>query len=155
MRTCVLAVCLLLLLGASAHGQTYDMKLHLKTGSTVSIVSDDVRTIRFTNVTLGVTDPAPGLASGMIQLVRSYPNPFRPSTTIEFQIAARTDVRVRVYDVKGGLVRELARENMAAGRHEVAWDGTDRNRSRVSSGVYFYTLECGTQSRSGRLVLVK
>lgn len=155
MRTC-LWVAFLLLLIPCAGAQGADMKVHLKSGSTVTIPGSDVRRIEFAHVTLGVIDPSgSGRVSGPIQLLGSYPNPFRPSTTIEFQVAARTDIRVRIFDLKGALVRELMNENVAAGRHQVTWDGTDRNRSRVSSGVYFYNVECGTAARSGRLVLVK
>lgn len=156
MRIRVWAAFLLLLCVPSAFAQGIDVKVHLKSGSTVTIPSDDIRRIEFTHVTLGVIDPSgSGRVSGPLQLLGSYPNPFRPSTTIEFQVGARTNVRLRIFDLKGALVRELMNENVAAGRHQVTWDGTDRNRARVSSGVYFYNVECGSVARSGRLVLVK
>jgi hypothetical protein len=153
MRTFALSTCLLLLLSSSAFGQSVAMKVHLKTGTT-TISSDSIRSIQFADLTLGVDPLNPGTLSGGLQLMRSYPNPFKPSTTIEYQVASRADVRVRVFDLKGGLVRELQNENVSAGRHQVTWDGTDRNRARVSSGVYFVRVECGSQARSGRLVLV-
>lgn len=155
MRTVVLAACSLLLLGSSAFGQGIDLKVHLRTGETVTIPGSDICRIAFTNVTLGVDPALSGTTRGALQSLRSYPNPFRPSTTIEFQLAASADVRVRVFDLKGAVVRELLNGTVSAGRHEVAWDGTDRNHAPVASGVYFYRVECGLQSASRRLVLVK
>jgi hypothetical protein len=156
MRAFALPVLLLLLLGSNALGQSHDMKVHLKTGETITIPNDDIRRIGFANVTLGVADPSnPGRSPGVLQLLRSYPNPFKPSTTIEFQVAARAVVRVRVYDLKGALVQELLNENVAAGPHRVTWDGTDRNHAQALSGVYFFKAECGAQTISSRLILVR
>jgi hypothetical protein len=155
MRTYALPICLLLLLSSSAFGQSCNMKVHLSTGETVTISSDDIRRIEFANVTLGVGPTNPGPSAGVIQLLGSFPNPFKPATTIAYQLAARSDVRIRVFDLKGALVKELLNENVAAGQHQVTWDGTDKDRTRVSSGVYFYRVECGTKAVSGRLVLVK
>jgi hypothetical protein len=154
MRTCALPVCLLLLLSSSAFGQSCDMKVHLGTGETITIASSDIRRIEFANVTLGVPS-SPAHSAGMLQLLRSYPNPFRPPTTIEYRVASRADVRIRVFDLKGALVKELQNENVAAGEHRVTWDGTDKNHAQASSGVYFFRVECAAQAISGRLILVK
>jgi hypothetical protein len=155
MRTFALSVSLLLLLGSSALGQSLDMKVHLKSGTTTTISSGDIRRIHFTNVTLGVTDPVTSLPSrGVLQLLRNYPNPFRPSTTIEFQLAAGADVSVRIYDLAGALVRDLLNQNVPAGRHQVSWDGTDRNHLRVPSGLYFLRVVSGGEALSSRLVLI-
>lgn len=153
MRTSVLTLFLLLLLAASACAQSHDLKVHLRTGTTVTISSDDIRRIHFTNVTLGVTDPAAAVARGSLQLLRAYPNPFRPSTTIEFQLSARAGVRARIYDLTGALVRELVDGDLTAGRHALTWDGTDRNHVRVASGLYFLKVQSGNQALSHRLVL--
>lgn len=154
MRTVALSACLLLLFGSSALGQNLEMTVHLKSGGTTTISSDDIRSIQFADLTSGVDPSNPALLSVGLQLLRSYPNPFRPSTTIEYRIAGQSNVRVRVFDLKGALVRELQNESVAPGQHQVTWDGTDRNRARVASGVYFVRVECGVQARSGRLVLV-
>jgi hypothetical protein len=154
MRTHALPILLLLLLGSSAFGQSFDLKVHLKTGGTTTIPSDDIRRIVFANVTLGVPS-SPAQSAGMLQLLRSYPNPFRPPTTIEYRVASRADVRIRVFDLKGALVKDLLNENVAAGEHRVTWDGTDKNQAPASSGVYFFRVECAAQAISGRLILVK
>jgi hypothetical protein len=154
MRTCVLAACLLLF-SSSAFGQSYVMKVHLSTGQTTTISSDDISRIEFANLTAGVEPSLPAHSTGVIQFLGSYPNPFWPSTTIEYVIASRADVRARVYDLNGGLVRELQNDNVAAGRHQLTWDGTNKSRARVPSGLYFLKMECGAQAISRRLILIK
>lgn len=155
MKTFVVTAGLLVLISTSALGQTYDLKLHLGTGETVTIASTDVRKVTFTNLTLGVTLAPAAATARRIQFVRCYPNPFSASTTIAYALSAAADVRVRVYDLKGALVRELVNGNVAGGRYAVAWDGTDRNHAPVASGLYFYRVECGAQSLSGRFVRVE
>ena len=65
-----------------------------------------------------------------------YPNPFNPSTTIQYEMAEPAYTRLTVFDVFGRTVRELVAGQLPAGRHSVVWDA--RNQS---SGVYFYRLE--------------
>jgi hypothetical protein len=157
MRTYALPICLLLLLllpGSSAFGQSCDMKVHLSTGETVTISSADILRIEFADVTLGVPTNTAQFP-GTIQFLRTYPNPFKPSTAIEYRVASRADVRIRVFDLNGALVKELLNENVAAGEHRVTWDGTDKNHARVSSGIYFFRVECAAKAISGRLILVK
>jgi hypothetical protein len=154
MRSCVLPL-LLLLISSSAFGQSHDMKVHLKTGETIAIPSSEIRRIVFANLTAVIDTSNPGNSVRKIQFLRSYPNPFTPLTTIEYAISSQADVRVRIHDLRGAVVRELTNAAQAAGRHQVTWDGTDGAGAKVSGGLYFYRLECGTQTRSGRLVLVK
>jgi len=52
-----------------------------------------------------------------------YPNPFNPSTNVSFELAVPGPVRVRIYDSRGQLVRELVNDYMPAGRHEVLGTG--------------------------------
>lgn len=152
MRSQALSVGILLLLSSGAFGQSYDMTVHLSSGQTVTVALDDVRCVEFANLT-GVHDP--GYAPQVFQLLQNYPNPFNPSTTIAYEIPDVADVTVRVYDLRGALVNELLHETQTAGRHQVAWDGTDSGRSGVSSGVYFCAVECGGRALSQKLILVK
>ncbi len=93
--------------------------------------------------------------AGSVRLLASYPNPFNPATTIAYQIEQVADVTLAVYDVKGGLVRTLARARMPAGRHEVRWNGAREDGARVASGVYFVRLTAAGLTDTGRLVLLK
>jgi len=86
----------------------------------------------------------------------SYPNPFNPTTWISFDLPASMVVDLSVYDHSGRLVRELlAGQEVSEGRNGVEWDGQDIHGKLVSSGVYFYRLDAGPHTASGRIVLLK
>jgi hypothetical protein len=153
MRSLTLSVGVLFLFSSTALGGSFDMTIHLKGGGTVTIPDGDIRRIVFANLPTGVQDP--GESPLVFQLLQSSPNPFSPSTTIAYEIADAADVGVRIYDVRGALVRELVRETQAAGRHQAVWDGTDDDHARVSSGVYFYAVDCGERTLTQKLILVK
>jgi len=92
-----------------------------------------------------------------LALLGNTPNPFNPSTTIRFQVPAGPSqpYNVRVYDVRGAFVRELAAGQIGGGTHEARWDGRDHRGSPVSSGIYLYRLEVGAHKFTGKMALVK
>ena len=83
-------------------------------------------------------------------LGQNYPNPFNPTTTIPVIIGSTTHVRLAIYDLRGHLVQTLADEMMAAGRHELLFDGTE-----LPSGTYFYRLEGVGVPQPQRIMQVK
>lgn len=83
-------------------------------------------------------------------LHQNYPNPFNPSTSIKYQIPVTMEVSLKVYDVMGNEVSELVNGVQDAGMHLVQFDA-----SKLSSGVYFYTLKTGEFTQSKRMLLVK
>ncbi len=91
----------------------------------------------------------------VFDLSQNYPNPFNPSTTIQFKVPDAVDVRLRVYDVGGRLVRTLVDEQKKPNVYKVVWDGHDNNGSRVASGVYFYKLEAGAFVKTRKMVILK
>ncbi|MBM3238490.1 T9SS type A sorting domain-containing protein [Candidatus Poribacteria bacterium] len=93
-------------------------------------------------------------------LFQNYPNPFNPETWIPFTLAQEADVIIRIYDLKGQLVKVLNLEGKAAGFYlnkekAARWDGTNQHGERVASGVYFYRLEAGNSTARRKLVIVK
>jgi hypothetical protein len=89
--------------------------------------------------------PAPGLAS--------YPNPFRALTRIVFEVPAPGPVSIRIYDVRGRLVRTVTEGVFPAGPAGALWDGRDGQGQPVAPGVYFGRLVIGESSSTRRLVL--
>jgi len=74
-------------------------------------------------------------------LDQNFPNPFNPVTTISFRLAVPGAVRLSVYDVSGRLVRTLVDEGeMAAGDHQIVWNGLEQTGRAAAAGVYFYNL---------------
>jgi hypothetical protein len=88
-------------------------------------------------------------------LYQNIPNPFNPRTVIRYDVAAPGHVSLRVYDVRGALVRVLEDRIRAMGRYEVDWNGDDGRGERVASGVYFYRLTTPGYSQTRKMVLLK
>jgi hypothetical protein len=88
-------------------------------------------------------------------LLPNYPNPFNPTTTISYQLAGRSHVRLIVYNVAGRAVRVLENAERPGGYYEVVWDGRDNNGQVVASGIYFYRLTAGDFVQTRKMVLIK
>jgi hypothetical protein len=89
------------------------------------------------------------------QLFPSYPNPFNAETTIEYSLPARAQVQLKIYNVRGQMVRVLVDGEESAGIKRVLWDGKDEYGSYVGSGTYFMRLEAGGRFFTHRLTLQK
>jgi hypothetical protein len=100
--------------------------------------------------TTGTITPVGGHLPQLTLLGQNYPNPFNPTTTIPITVGTTDRVRVNIYDIRGRLVENLTDEVMAAGHHELTFDG--RN---LASGTYFYRLEGAGVTQSQRMTLIK
>jgi hypothetical protein len=87
--------------------------------------------------------------------LRISPNPFNPATSIGFVVEEPQHVTVRVYDLRGQLVAELADEGYPAGRHQLEWRGRDMSGRAVASGLYFFRVDLGGQVEIRKAVLLK
>ncbi len=84
------------------------------------------------------------------RLYPSYPNPFNPKTTIKFDIAVQSDVRLASYEARGRQVKVLVSQQLAPGRYEYSWDA-----STHPSGLFIYRLDAGAFSQTGGMMLIK
>jgi len=84
------------------------------------------------------------------QLAQNFPNPFNPTTTIRYSVSGNSMVTLAVYNVLGRKVQTLVNEVQQSGRYEVSFDAT-----KLSSGVYFYTLKAGNLVQTKRMLLLK
>ena len=82
--------------------------------------------------------------------ISNYPNPFNPSTTIEFDLPERSNVRIVIYDVLGREVKVLVNDDLDAGRYRINFSG-----SGLSSGVYFCRMEAGKFVKVRKMILIK
>jgi subtilisin family serine protease len=87
----------------------------------------------------GVEDPELPVAE-LLVLRQNRPNPFNPSTRIEFRLPESGPVRLSIHDLRGKLIRTLIDAELPAGEHGAVWDGRDVARRHVASGVYMYQL---------------
>jgi hypothetical protein len=84
-----------------------------------------------------------------------FPNPFNPSTTIEFSIPQAGRASVRVFDLQGRMVATLMEGDLGAGVYRAKWNGKADDGGDVSSGVYFARVESVKGRASARLMVVK
>ena len=81
------------------------------------------------------------------QILTAYPNPFRNLTTISYNktTSSLELAQIRIYNIKGQLVREFKIQNSKFKIDEVVWDGTDKYGNKVSSGLYYYQVKVGDE----------
>jgi hypothetical protein len=99
---------------------------------------------------LGVEDPGATAQPNVFALHQNTPNPFNPSTTIEFSLDHAAAARLAVFDLMGRTVAVLADGNFSAGSHSVTFNASD-----LSSGVYVYRLESEGRSLENKMVFLK
>ena len=85
----------------------------------------------------------------------AYPNPFNPRTSFTFSIPIKSFVNIRVYDLIGREVAILSQNNYEPGTYKISWDGTLKDNSLATSGVYVLIAEMGEKLFSKKLILMK
>jgi len=87
---------------------------------------------------------------GTFELKGNFPNPFNPTTNIQFAIPAASDVTLTVYDMLGRQVAVLVNGTLSAGTHTATFDA-----SNLSSGTYMYRLQAGNFVETSKMMLIK
>ena len=89
-----------------------------------------------------------GVYSGFeIPFVANHPNPFETETVFAFQVASDApaeQVLLKIYTVRGRLIREFRRRSVGPGYVEIVWDGRDSEGEPVANGVYYYKMSVTT-----------
>ena len=99
--------------------------------------------------------PTPSAVPMVTSLHPAAPNPFNPSTTIAYDLAAAGRVTVKIYSIDGRLVRTLVDENAAAGRYSRVWQGRDDTGRGVASGAYVVRMVAPGRTETRRVMLLK
>jgi len=90
-----------------------------------------------------------------LALRQNYPNPFNSGTVIEFALPRAHEVDLRLYNLAGQEVLQLATGAREAGLYSLLWDGTDAQGQLLASGVYLYRLETGDRTLTRSLLLLR
>ena len=104
----------------------------------------------------GIGTPLGGIAEGKpsvpveYELAQNMPNPFNPTTTIEFALPTASHVELVVYNILGNEIARLLDSELEAGYHQAVFDAT-----HLSSGIYFYRLTAGNHTDMKKMVLMK
>lgn len=113
--------------------------------------------LAFEGVTGGIEEVGDGAIPRTYELRQNHPNPFNPSTTIDFTVpdGSNGSTSLRIYDTRGRVIRTLMNEELSPGDYSLHWDGKTDQGGKVGSGVYFYRLESGEFRTTKKMVLIK
>jgi uncharacterized repeat protein (TIGR01451 family) len=142
-----------------------DMQPSLADGTTIestAAVTFDYNDPVITNTVVNTISSGPcptGVDSPTLPVANylglNHPNPFNPTTTIEYGLVSQQHVELSIFDVHGQLIKTLVNETKPAGWYDAEWDGRDRKGNPVASGVYLSRMAAGSFSDTRKLVLLK
>jgi len=100
------------------------------------------------------TEPeTPPLPPEQIEYLNAYPNPFGNSVYLELKISSPAPVTIKVYNIKGQLIRNKDYLYLETGIHHLSWDGLDNKQRNTTSGIYLMVVK--TQERTFMRKLLK
>jgi len=128
-----------------------------KSSDTSSVTEDVIRNFK---LIISKAHPETYIIPKRSTLLQNYPNPFNPETWVPYRLAKSGDVKIKIYNVAGQLVRTLELGHREAGSYTVKeraayWNGRNVTGERVASGVYFYHIQSGSFHTTKRMVIVK
>ncbi len=85
----------------------------------------------------------------------NYPNPFNPTTTIQYGIPEAAYVTVKIYNMLGQEIKVLVQSEKLAGTYNIMWSGNDNFGNKVSSGTYIFRVTAGNQSMTRKMLFMK
>jgi len=100
------------------------------------------------DVTVGVNDISN--TPYEFRLDNNYPNPFNPSTNIQYSVASTSKVTLKIYDVLGNEIQTLVDDVKSPGQYTVKF-----NAQNLASGIYFYQINAGNFTATKKLMLLK
>ena len=113
---------------------------------------DSIRYFTFSTTQLGVDHMH---LPQEYSLKQNYPNPFNPSTTIKYQIAKSEYVNISIFDLNGTKISSILNQYSRAGKGSVSWNGKNEMGQNVSGGIYLYTIETPSFSKTKKMILLK
>jgi hypothetical protein len=88
-------------------------------------------------------------------LYANYPNPFNPTTKIDYSLPSKNNVSLVIYDILGREVITLFNGLQEPGYKSITWNGTDALGKSVGAGMYFYLLQAGDFRQTKKMILLK
>ena len=106
--------------------------------------------------TISGVETVDGVPTGSrVAIKKVFPNPFNPSTKIEFSVPKGAPVAVRIFDIQGRHVATLVDKSLAPGVYRAAWNGKSDRGETLGSGIYFAQIRSGATRQSVRLTMLK
>ena len=125
----------------SSKGREYELK-----DSGNILVDGNVSQFTLRNVSLIPTN---------FSLMQNFPNPFNPTTSINYSVPENSDISISVYSLTGQKIIDLMDSHVQAGTYTVIWNGMNHTGVPVSSGVYIYSLQSDSFTSVKKMILIK
>jgi len=106
-------------------------------------------------VNIADKDGKPQTAIKSYFLWRNYPNPFNRTTNIRFALRYAKHTSLRIYDIKGKLIKTLVNEHKPAGNYSIKWNGKNEAGKVVPSGIYIYRIISGGYTSTKTMLIGK
>lgn len=90
-----------------------------------------------------------------VKLYPAFPNPFNPSTIIQYDLSEDANVVLKIFNILGQEILTLVSEHQAVGRKAVSWDGRNEAGQKVNTGLYIYRLQAGGKVKSNKVLFLK
>jgi hypothetical protein len=103
------------------------------------------------DLTTGIGDNNYSLLNKNLNLF-CYPNPSGSVSTFTYTLYEKSQVVLKIINSKGQEIKTLVNDPQSSGEKFVTWDGTDINKKKVSSGIYYYTLKAGNNIVSRKII---
>lgn len=124
-------------------------------GDTSQLIYANIDGIEYGEFLVGIESDKEPLVPTQYLVLNSFPNPFNPSTTIQYSLPHMSDVQLAIYDMNGKKMRSYSGSEHPAGWGTFIWDGKNAQGERVSAGIYFCSVIAGDLSRTIKMVLIK
>ncbi len=111
--------------------------------------------VLYTRSTTALENRSIGTKPKTTTLKSNYPNPFNPSTTINYTIKQKENVILKIYNLLGQEIKILVYGPVSPGNKTVVWDGRDNTGKLVPAGTYYYRLQTGTEVQSKKMLFLK
>ena len=85
----------------------------------------------------------------------AFPNPFNPSTSLNFNVNKKEMVKITIYDLLGNRIKSLVNDHYSMGSHSISWHARNDKGQPVSAGVYLYKVQAGEFQSTKKMILLK
>ena len=106
--------------------------------------------VTYTMQPVGIAENSPTIKEDKFELSGNYPNPFNPVTSIKYHLGKPTMVKLTMFNSLGQKIEVLEEKYKSIGSHTVTW-----NAGNLPSGIYYYTLQAGSNIKTGKCMLIK
>jgi len=110
--------------------------------------------LRISGIPTDIREAETELPEGFL-LFRNYPNPFNPTTTIEFSLPKKSHTLLEIFNIEGKKVQTLLDQVLSAGPHKFEWNASFSDNTKAPTGIYFYRLKSGEFESSNKMILTK